>query len=582
MFDKAFYFKKVWEVLNIKHKKQSLFLLLLILLGAIAEIFSIGIIIPIFSIFIENSNSSYSFLRFQFIENFINANDQTTLLVFVVIFLSLIYLIKALLLTYLYNYQSKFCYGVQEDLTTNLFKKYLFSNLIINHKKKTSELIRNLTTEMDQLVTAVLLPTLNFIVELTIFISITFILIFYEPAGTLIVFLFAIIIISFFYFFTKSKINKFGKDRQEGENLRIKILQDSFGSIKDLIILKTRNFSFEKFSFKTNIVSTAKGKMEFINFLPKIWIEYFGVFILMSLITFLVINEKNIESILPTLALFSVASFRMLPIINRLIISIQHMRFGLPVLNNLQQNLFKKEIGQKDDFYINNIKESPQLKNIVFKDVNFSYTPNDKNILENINIEISKGDKLGIIGESGIGKSTFLDLLIGFQFPVSGEIIINNKIKNTNLLKTTNDIGYVQQNAYLIDGTIEENIALEEKDPDKEQLKKVINTCLLNDLVGMSNLGSKKEVGEKGNLLSGGQKQRVALARALYKNPKILILDEATNALDIDTELKILDNINNIKSIEIFLTINHRNLSLKNCNAFLKFENNKIIKVDQV
>jgi ABC-type bacteriocin/lantibiotic exporter with double-glycine peptidase domain len=98
----------------------------------------------------------------------------------------------------------------------------------------------------------------------------------------------------------------------------------------------------------------------------------------------------------------------------------------------------------------------------------------------------------------------------------------------------------------------------------------------------MSNLGSKKEVGEKGNLLSGGQKQRVALARALYKNPKILILDEATNALDIDTELKILDNINNIKSIEIFLTINHRNLSLKNCNAFLKFENNKIIKVDQI
>ena len=136
MFDKAFYFKKVWEVLNIKHKKQSLFLLLLILLGAIAEIFSIGIIIPIFSIFIENSNSSYSFLRFQFIENFIHANDQTTLLVFVVIFLSLIYLIKALLLTYLYNYQSKFCYAVQEDLTTNLFKKYLFSNLIINHKKK--------------------------------------------------------------------------------------------------------------------------------------------------------------------------------------------------------------------------------------------------------------------------------------------------------------------------------------------------------------------------------------------------------------------------------------------------------------
>ena len=322
--------------------------------------------------------------------------------------------------------------------------------------------------------------------------------------------------------------------------------------------------------------------MEFINFLPKIWIEYFGVFVIMSLITFLVIDNQNIESIIPTLALFSVASFRMLPIINRLIISIQHMRFGLPVLNNLQKNLFKTEVGQKNDFYINDITESFQLENIVFKDVSFQYTLSDKNILKNINLEIYKGDKIGIIGESGIGKSTFLDLLIGFQFPVSGEITINNKIRNTNLLKTINDIGYVQQNAYLIDGTIEENIALGEKYPDKEQLKKVINICLLNDVIGILNSGLKKEVGEKGNLLSGGQKQRVALARALYKNPKILILDEATNALDINTELKIIDNINNIKTIDIFLTINHRNLSLKNCNAFLKFENNNIIRVDHI
>ena len=134
----------------------------------------------------------------------------------------------------------------------------------------------------------------------------------------------------------------------------------------------------------------------------------------------------------------------------------------------------------------------------------------------------------------------------------------------------------------MIDGTIEENIALGEKYPNKEQIKKVIDICLLNDVIGTLNLGLKKEVGEKGNLLSGGQKQRVALARALYKTPKILILDEATNALDINTELKIIDNINNIKTIDILLTINHRNLSMKNCNAFLKFENNNIIRVDHI
>jgi ABC-type multidrug transport system fused ATPase/permease subunit len=214
MFKIILYFKSVWEILDIKYKKKSIVLLFLIFLGAIVEIFSIGIIIPVFSVFIDGANYSFPFLNFQIINNVISENSKTTLLVFIVIMLSLIYLIKATFLTYLYRYQSKFCFKVQENLSNNLFKKYLYSNLIVNHKKKTSELIRNLTTEMDQLVTSVLLPTLNFIVEFVIFISIISILIFYEPAGTLIVFLFAFFIISFFYLFTKKKINKLSEERK--------------------------------------------------------------------------------------------------------------------------------------------------------------------------------------------------------------------------------------------------------------------------------------------------------------------------------------------------------------------------------
>ena len=582
MFKIIFYFKSVWEILDIKYKKKSIVLLFLIFLGAIVEIFSIGIIIPVFSVFIDGANYSFPFLNFQIINNVISENSKTTLLVFIVIMLSLIYLIKATFLTYLYRYQSKFCFKVQENLSNNLFKKYLYSNLIVNHKKKTSELIRNLTTEMDQLVTSVLLPTLNFIVEFVIFISIISILIFYEPAGTLIVFLFAFFIISFFYLFTKKKINKLSEARQGGENLRVKILQDGFGGIRDLIILKKRNFSFEKFSNKTNIVSSSKGKMEFINFLPKIWIEYFGVLILMVLTMFLLIVGKNLETIIPTLALFSVASFRMLPILNRLVISIQHIRFGLPVLKNLRKNLINIEPGQIDDFYVNDVQNSVDIRNIIFKNVNFSYENNKENILTDINLEINKGDRIGIVGESGVGKSTFLDILIGFQNPINGKIIINNEFHDTNLLKMIKNIGYVQQNVYLLDGSIEENITLGDKNPDQKQLKKIIDICLLKDVIGTSNFFEKKQVGEKGSLLSGGQKQRVAIARALYKKPKILILDEATNALDIDTELRLLDNISKISSIEIFITINHRKQSLRNCNTFLKFQNNTIIKVDHV
>ena len=572
--------KYFWSNLNGYYKKFFVFLFILVLVGSLAEMVSVGIILPAFSIIFESSETNI-FSRNDFINNIKLNYSKLEIIFYLSILIIFIFFLKSILLTLLYKFQTSFCYGVQEYISNKLFKKYLFSTSIINNKKKSAELIRNLTSEMDQMVTSFLLPFLNFFVEIFIFFSIILVLLYFEFKVSIIIFSFSLSAIFIFYFLTKKKIDNISYERQINEEKKIKTIQDTFGSIRDLIILGCRNFSYDYFSAKTKSVSSSKRKIEFLNFLPKIWIEFFGV-LLIVMITFLMIYmEKDLNSFLPTLALFAVAAFRILPITNRLIISIQHMRYGEPVVKNLIFNLNEKI---ENDYLKNNSENENniELDSIKIKNLGFKYNSSNEFLFNNINLEIKRGDKIGILGESGSGKSTFVDLLIGFLKPSTGEILINDNQKNSNLLNLASNIGYVPQNVYIIDGTIEENIALNTEKKDKDKINNLIEFCLLSNL---SNDLKKKQtlnLGEKGSTVSGGQKQRIAIARSLYQNPKLLILDEATNALDEEMEEKLMDNLFNQSNIETIIIINHRKSSLKNCNKFFKLDNKKIIQTNKI
>ena len=305
-------------------------------------------------------------------------------------------------------------------------------------------------------------------------------MLYFELEVSIIIFSISLISFLIFYFFTKKKNKKISYERQTNEEKKIKTIQDAFGNIRDLIILKCRNISYDYFSDQTKKVSNSRRKIEFLNSLPKIWIEFFGV-LLIVVIIFLMINmEKNFNSFLPTLALFAAAAFRILPITNRLIISIQHMKYGEPVLRNLIANLNGEIVNDflRLDKKIDNT-DNEELYSIRLNDLGFKYNFNDEILFENVNLQISKGDKIAILVESGSGKSTFVDLLIGFLKPTSGQILINENALNSNLLNSSTSIGYVPQNVYIIDKTIEENIAINSTTIDNVKINNLIKTCLL-------------------------------------------------------------------------------------------------------
>jgi ABC-type multidrug transport system fused ATPase/permease subunit len=272
------------------------------------------------------------------------------------------------------------------------------------------------------------------------------------------------------------------------------------------------------------------------------------------------------------LGVFLVATFRLLPSTVKIIQSYGKIRYGEP-----SADLLKSELDQaKNEFYENKvfkIKKDFHFSRITFKNVSFKYPNTNKNILNNFSFEIKKGDKIGVIGNSGSGKSTFIDILTGLIVPTKGEIFLNDKLIELENKNWFNIIGYTPQFIFLSDNTILNNIAfgVEKKDLNMDKYKKATELSEIKEFIEGAKLGSDTFIGEFGVRLSGGQRQRIGIARSLYLDPEIIILDESTSAIDLQTEEKIINNINTLSDKTIII-VSHRLSTLKNCNKIIEIK----------
>jgi ABC-type bacteriocin/lantibiotic exporter with double-glycine peptidase domain len=564
------FFNKIWFILDSQDRSKFFILVILLLVASFLEVLGISLIIPVISLFTEN-NKNFDFIKI------LNSkfDDQNNLLLFICSFFFILYLVKSLLLTIIYRYQTNFLFKFQAKTTTKIFYNYIFGSHQSLIKRKTSEIIRNLTLETDQLIYSVLQPLLNFIIEFIFFISIILVLFIVQVKNTFIISVILTVIFFIYFLYTRNFLSKIGNQRQANENDKIKTLQESIGGIRDLITLNLREqfiSRFKNFTFKT---SQSKSDIEFINYMPKIWIELLAIFMIFLLVFFLKLDKYFFSNILPVLVLYAFAAFRLIPITNRLIISYNHIKYSAVVLEAIFEEFLKSK--KNKEFKIIDVELNFSIRKIELKNITFYYNKDEPiPALRNLSIDFKKGDRIGITGESGKGKSTLLDLISGFLKPLEGKIIINENNKLESLINYKNILGYVSQKAFFYDTNIVENISLTESEYNYEKLNEVIQVCLLKELIDDK---KNSNIGENGINLSGGQKQKIAIARSLYKNPKVLILDEATNSLSNDAESKILENIFKMSSLNIIFIISHQKSSLVNCNKILEFNNNKKIVI---
>lgn len=571
--------KKLFEILSKKSKVKAFYLLILVLIGVIFEMLSIGLLIPILTSLSNESQNQFLNLSLIYEKfNIENTLDKNQVIIYSVSILAFVYFIKTVFLNFLVWFQSRFINFLVAETKINLFQKYMHQDYTFHLRRNSAKLIQNIINEVELMVNVFFLSLITFASELLIVLGISSILLFIEPVGFLISMTVFGSISFIFMKFTKNKVKKYGEQRLKNESSSIKHLQQGVDGIKEIKLVGNESQFLNYFRFHVKKIASVATKMQILQQIPRFYLEFVAVISLTALIFFLLITNHAFSSVIVIVGLFGAAAFKILPSVNRILNSFVNMRYGLASVEVVNKDLNMNS--PKIDVKLPREKKLSLKSKIELKNISYNYPSTDKKILENLNLEINANSTIGIVGESGSGKTTLIDLIIGILNPAHGAITVDGKdIKNKKRL-WQNNIGYIPQFIYLLDDTIRKNIALGEDEANIDE-KRIINAMQLSETERfVKNLPKKNEtfVGEFGVRLSGGQRQRIGIARALYFNTDLLVLDEATSSLDEDTEKEITDAIHSMKGKKTIIISSHKKDILKECDVVFKLENKNIIK----
>ncbi len=561
-----------------KKKYKYLYFYYFLLVGAnFLEIIGISSI-PLFVLSLTENKIASNSLNFLNLDNLLlNLNIKTEIFFGLIIFI--IFLIKNIYLIFLSYYQNKLRLILRKDLKNKIFENYIYSPYKFFLNRNPASLARNVVLDCNNVI-EVILKLVLFFKEVLLLIFITLLLLIVNPISSLSILFILLIASLIFIFLTKNMMFRAGKNIHTASGSTLVYLQETFGSIKELKISNKHIFSSKRFNKAMKTEEQNRALSGFIQTLPRTFLELISITVIVILIIFLINQKGSFDLILPTLTLFVVGMARMIPAYNSItqsVSAIRNLKFSYSFISNELKNFdksYKASLEQKKNNIFPAFKDKIKINN-----VNFSYQTN-RAVLKDINIEIKRNTKVGIVGPSGSGKSTLLDLITGLHSPDNGAIFCDNIDIDTNKPGWQKKLGYVPQTIYLLDDTIKNNIAF---GVEKEEINntKVFESLEKSQLTEFINSLPEKEntiIGNNGIRLSGGQRQRIGIARALYSNPEIIIFDEATSSLDIENESKIMKDIDRFSKNKTIIIITHRLNSVFNCETIYVLNNGSIVE----
>lgn len=575
MFDDI---KKIFIILSPKQLRYIYILIIFSLIASVFELFSIALIIPIIDILVgESSNIFFSINNLKiFLLNYININQLNFLLIF---FFIIFFFTKTIFLSFFTYKNSQFINNLYKDLSVDIFRNYLFQKYELYLNSNSAKKVQNLTNEVSNFTSIYISSLIILISEIVILLSISVVLLFASVSGFFsIFFLFSFLSIIFIHAI-KKYLKNCSVTKQNHQTRFIKYIQEGLRNIKYLKISGIENKFLNEFSFHINEYVKIETKFVSLSSLPKYYIELFGILALSFGFSIFYYFQYQNYQILIILSVFALSTIRILPSLNRILNAIIKLRYGHASVIRVyeEKKILQSTPIKKYNLLNNRLKFNNE---IVIQNLSFSYLNSNRNLLENINITIPMNKIVGIFGLSGSGKTTLLDLISGIIEPSSGKILVDgiDIHENFNLRQWQNNISYVQQSVFLFDDTILKNIIFASKDdfPDKKNIDNILNIVGLNDYLNKLPNKINSKTGELGNNLSGGQRQKIGIARALYANPKLIILDEATNSLDEESEIKILKEIFLLKKNKIIIIVSHKKELMNYCDIIFEVNNKNI------
>ena len=575
--------RKLFSLFTRNERRQLYWLVCAILLMGIIEITGVVSIMPFMAMVADpdiiSKNRYFQLIYDNF--GFTSPNQFLFFLgVVVLLILTLSNAFSALITWLMLRFSNMRGHSLSERLLANyLGEPYVF---FLNHN--TSELIKNIFSEVGRVISGVLMPLMITLTKLVSVLFILMLLVLVNPMLALIVIITLGSAYIFVYLLVRNRLASFGNKIGQFAGERYKLASEALGGIKDLKLLGKEEEFIHRYSEPSSQYAVYNASSQIITQLPRFALEIIAFGGILLIVLYLLDGDKDLSEVLPLIALYAFAGYRLMPSLQQIYANVSTMRYNYAALELLYNDFyrFSKKYQQARELPTNNTKTSPLdfQNNIELHEIVYRYPNTSENVINDLNTTISANTTIGIVGSTGSGKTTIIDIILGLLKPdegslkVDGVTVTSKTVRNWQL-----NLGYVPQSIYLTDDTITKNIAfgVPDEEINNEAVKKAANIAnidkfIINELPG----GFETLVGERGVRLSGGQRQRIGIARALYRDPKVLILDEATSALDGITENAIMDAINKLAHRKTIIMIAHRLTTVKECDVIYVMEGGKI------
>ena len=570
-------FINFWNILNKKEKIFFTTIIFFSIIQALLELIGIAAVIPLVTYLLKPEAIG----NLGFLSELINLEKITSkenIITIFCIILFLIFLIKNLIIVFTNTLTYKFIYSIRSKLYKNILNKILHQDYLFFVKKGMSKIFNVTFSEVNNYTANIVRPIINFITEFLISFTIVFLIVFSGYLEGLFIILPMIILAGLILKKINKSIKHWSSSRILNNENIFNLNFSLVNGIKEILIFGKIKKILNNFSTSLNSLEKVDAKNAVIVTIPRVILEQFIILVLILIILSMYYAGESSDSIIIILSFFLAAAYRLVPSFNRIFVAHQQIKFGKPSQPLISEyyNLKNKNLFTDDqNIDENNLNLINFEKNINLKNISFSYSDNN-DILHKLNFTINKFDVIGIIGESGSGKSTFVNILTRLIKPDSGNLSVDNtEIKSLqNIRNYQNLFNITSQDSFLLNGSIKDNIVF--GGDSKISLKKLeesIKFARLDKMINELQDGIETDVGLTFKKLSSGQKQRIALARAYYLDREIIIFDEATNALDEENESKVIENIFKLKSKKTIIIISHNEKNLKGCDKIFKFEN---------
>ena len=562
--------------LNKDQRNKIIYFFFYSLIIPFLEVLSLATLSGLILLFIDYENS-IKLIPSVVLQETVSSFDRINLLKILGFLVFFAILIKNLIIFSYYYFEKKIMKNLTIFHSKILLEKYL--NLPYDvHINLNSEEIENDILHQLKNISIYIFSTLSGIKDTVISLFFLTSLLIINFKATLIIIFFLVLAGFFFQLVTGSKIRGFGSEVRFLQGTQIKIAKAISYGIKSIILFSKKKFFQDQYNEKLKKKEEINLIYELIQKIPRILIEVLFILIVVLMLFFIFNDLSQVKSFLPFLVFLTLIAVRMIPLFSNLLVVISSLKFLKPtvdiMINRIKENNFTvNKISKINDQDLN-------LENINIKNVSFKYLGSEDLILDNINLELEKNKIYCLVGQTGCGKSTLMDIILGLLSPSKGKIIINNKIQlQKNDEYWYKKASYVPQETFLLNETFKNNVCFAEieSEIDEEKFNEAIKLSCLEDVyLKLQNSGDYL-IGDRGLKLSGGQKQRVGLARALYNNKSLIALDEATSALDSQTEEQILRNLHTIKDNKILILISHRESTIKSCDEVISLQNGKVV-----